>query len=61
MDLHLLVERADEEVVLVVLPDLAGVGQSVDVHLVVGGLPGNGNGNWGVRHRADLAGGWTFP
>ena len=52
VDHHLLAQRADQEVVLVVGADLAGVGEAVDVDLVVEGLSIDGAG-W----RGHLVGG----
>ena len=42
MYVHALVERGDEEVVLIIPPDLALVRETVEVDLVVGGLSAEG-------------------
>jgi hypothetical protein len=45
VDLHALLERADEKVVFVVGADFAGMRKPVDVHLAVEGTPAGIGGN----------------
>jgi len=55
---HLFPERADQEMILVVLADFPRVGEAVHVELVIGGLAdrrgrglGNGMGHTSSQHR----------